>query len=140
MQPIIEVSQALLFVAPLGASAVTLAAMHWFPGATGLAKPHAYALGTLVTVGVPVVTMLLAVLLAMPQGEVFWAALLVANTVVSGMTVKVCYWLDSQRPRPITLDEVKNAARGNRCAIDGCRGATRYRRVDGRLRTNAPDW
>jgi hypothetical protein len=112
MQPSIEIADALLFVAPLAASTVTLAAMHWFPGATELEKPQAYALGTLVTVGVPVATMLLAVLLAMPQGEVFWAALLAANTAVSWAAVKACYWIDKRRP--ITLDEVTNATRANR--------------------------
>lgn len=112
MNTTIEVGDALLFVAPLCASAVTLAAMHWFPGAKELEKPQAYALGTLVTVGVPAVTMLLAEVLALPQGGLFWAAFLLMNALVSGFTVNGCYWLDSKRA--ISLDEVADAARANR--------------------------
>lgn len=101
-----QIQDMLLFCAPLAASAVSLGLLHWFPwngGAANLQRPTAYALGTLVTVGIPAATMLLAAALGMHKGEVFWAVLLVANALVSGATVNVAYWIDSKRP--ITLED-----------------------------------
>jgi hypothetical protein len=62
-----------------------------------------------VTVGVPVVTMLLAAALGLAYGPLFWAALLVANTVASGVSVSLAYWVDEQRA--VTLDDVSEARR-----------------------------
>ncbi len=72
-----------------------------------LTRIEAYTAGTLVTVGVPALTMLLAAAVGMPQGELFWAALLTANAVVSGLTVKAAYWYDSRRA--ITRQDVHDA-------------------------------
>ena len=94
----------LLFVAPLGASATTLAAMHWFPGAQQLERTTAYAVGTIATVGIPAATMLLAAALGFARDELFWASLLLVNALVSGATVNLAYWIDSKLP--ITLDKV----------------------------------
>lgn len=107
----IEVRDALLFATPLVVSSLALTAMHFFPwnrGVRPLERTTAYALGTLVTVGVPVLAMLAAALLAMPQGELFWAALLIVNALVSGATVNGCYWLD--KSRGLTLEDVANDA------------------------------
>jgi len=98
----------LLFAAPLGASAITLAAIHWFPGARELSRTTAYAIGTLVTVGVPAAAMLLAAALGLSRGELFWATLLLTNALVSGATVNLAYWIDGKLPHAITLDEVAN--------------------------------
>lgn len=113
----IDLRDALLFVTPLAVSALSLTAMHFFPwhrGAKPLARTTAYALGTLATVGIPALTMLLAAVLSMPQGELFWAALLLCNALVSGGAVNFCYWIDASRA--ISLDEVYEGtshARGN---------------------------
>lgn len=104
----IEIADVLLFVAPLAASTLALTAMHFFPwhrGARPLRRVDAYALGTLVTVGVPVLTMLLAAVLAMPQRELFWAALLTVNSLVSGATVSACYAIDNGRA--LGLEDVR---------------------------------
>ncbi len=96
----------LLFVLPLLFSAITLAALHWFPWYSGtrpLSRVAAYTAGTSVVVGVPVVTMLLAASLGIHRLEWFWAALLVANTAVSGGTVSLAYWIDSRRA--LTLED-----------------------------------
>jgi len=99
----------LLFAAPLGTSALTLAAMHWFPGAQQVQRPTAYALGTIVTVGVPAAAMLLAAALGLSRGELFWATLLLTNALVSGATVNIAHWIDSKKP--LTLDEVARERR-----------------------------
>lgn len=96
----VRVSDLLMFAAPLVFSALALACMHWFPwrsGASMLTRIEAYTAGTLVTVGVPVGAMLTAAMLGLRYSELFWAALLTANTVVSGLTVKACYWYDGKR-------------------------------------------
>lgn len=93
----------LLFAGPLSASAVTLAAMHWFPGARRLERTTAYAFGTIATVGIPVVTMVLAAALGFARDELFWASVLVANTLIAGGTVKLAYWIDSKQP--LTLED-----------------------------------
>lgn len=96
----VRVFDLLMFAAPLLISALALAWMHWFPwksGAEMLSRLEAYAAGTLVTVGVPVVTMLTVAMLGLHYGELFWAGLLAANTAVSGATVKACYWYDGKR-------------------------------------------
>jgi len=103
----IEVRDILLFGTPLVISSLSLATLHWLPwnrGVRELKRTTAYAMGTLVTVGVPAVTMLVAALLAMPQGEVFWAALLLVNALVSGATVNACYMVDAVRA--LTLEDV----------------------------------
>lgn len=100
----------LLFAAPLFISALTLALMHWFPWKDGfdvLTRIEAYAAGTLVTVGVPVLTMLIAAAVGVQQGELFWAALLTVNATVSGATVKLAYWYDGKRA--ISHEDVRNA-------------------------------
>ena len=96
----------LLFIGPLMASAVSLTALHYFPwnrGVRPLKRTTAYALGTLVTVGVPVVAMLVAALVGVSRGELFWAALLTLNALVSGGTVNACYWIDGTRA--LTLED-----------------------------------
>lgn len=107
-----EIEQALLVGIPLVVSSLSLTAMHFFPwnrGAHPLKATSAYALGTLVTVGVPASTMALAAALNAPQDETFWVALLVANTAVSGATVHLCYWVDEGRA--VGRDEVGHARR-----------------------------
>lgn len=102
----------LIFVLPLVFSAITLAAMHWFPWHSGtrpLGRVAAYTAGTTVVVGVPVLTMLLAAVLGIHRLEWFWAALLVANTAVSGGTVSLAYWIDSRRA--LTLEDDHAARR-----------------------------
>ena len=97
---------ALLFGLPLLFSSITLAALHWFPwhnGARPLGRVAAYAAGTAVVVGVPVLTMLTAATLGYHRLEWFWAVLLVANTLVSGGTVRLAYWIDSRRA--VTLED-----------------------------------
>lgn len=111
--PTVELRDILLFGTPLVTSALSLGLMHWLPwngGAKELERPTAYALGTIVTVGVPAMTMLVAHALGMARTELFWASLLIINALVSGATVNIAYWVDSGRA--ITLDEVQgNAAR-----------------------------
>jgi hypothetical protein len=107
-----EAIDVLLFVLPLLISALSLAAMHWFPwhgGARPLGRIAAYSAGTTVVVGVPVLTMLLAATLGMHRLEWFWATLLVANTAVSGGTVSLAYWIDSRRA--LTLEDDRAASR-----------------------------
>lgn len=97
---------ALLLILPPVFSAATLAAMHWFPwngGVEPLDRVKAYTAGTLVVVGVPVITMLIAAFLGLDRGQLFWAALLVVNTLVSGGTVSLAYWIDSKRA--LTLED-----------------------------------
>lgn len=103
----IELRDILLFGTPLGASALSLGLMHWLPwngGAKALERTTAYALGTIVTVGIPAMTMLVAHALGLHRNELFWAALLIVNALVSGGTVNAAYWIDNSRA--ITLDEV----------------------------------
>lgn len=107
----VEFSDLLLFGAPLVVSSLALGLMHWYPyrnGVQSLARTTAYALGTSVTVGVPAMAMLVAHALGMAQGELFWVALVVANTLVSGATVHLAYWIDSHRA--ISLDEARHAS------------------------------
>jgi hypothetical protein len=109
----LDVSDLVVFAAPQVVSATTLSAMHWFPWHGGQRKPGrvaAYAMGTAVTMGVPVATMLLTVATGNQYGTLFWAALIVANTLVSGATVAVAYWIDSRRP--VGEAEVRDAAHG----------------------------
>ena len=96
----------LLFGLPLLFSAVSLFALHWFPwhgGARPLSRTDAYTIGTLIVVGLPVLTMLLGALLGQLRGQVFWAVLLLANMAVSGATVHLAYWIDSRRA--LTLED-----------------------------------
>lgn len=105
----LQLGDIVLFAAPLAASSVTLALMHFLPwnnGAKPLERTTAYALGTAVTVGVPVWTMIVAAALNLPHSELFWAAFLVCNALVSGATVKGCYWIDGTRA--ISLDEARS--------------------------------
>lgn len=107
----IELQDAVLFAVPLAASAVSLTALHFLPwngGTKPLERTAAYAVGTLVTVGVPASTMIVSALLGLAHGELFWAALLLVNALVSGATVKGCYWLDGTRA--ISLDEARGHA------------------------------
>lgn len=103
---------ALLVGIPLLFSATILAAMHWFPWHSGtrpLGRVAAYTAGTLVVVGVPVLTMLIAALFGLHRTEWFWAAFLIANTLVSGGTVSLAYWIDSRRA--VTLEDGHAARR-----------------------------
>ncbi len=102
----LELADIVVFCAPLVASAVTLSAMHWFPwhgGAKPLSRTSAYAMGTLITTGVPVTAMLLTAALGLFYGQLFWASLLAANVLVSGATVHLAYWIDSRRA--LTLED-----------------------------------
>lgn len=95
---VLQLRDVLLFGVPLVLSSTLLGLLHWFPwngGSVELTRMQAYTTGTLVVVGVPVAAMLVASAVEMEAGQLFWAALLVANTVVSGATVKVAYWIDS---------------------------------------------
>lgn len=107
----IHLADMLLFAAPLAFSAASLTALHFLPwhgGAKPLARTTAYAIGTVVTVGVPALTMILAAMLDLHHGELFWAALMLVNALTSGAAVNVCYWIDASRA--ITLDEAADYA------------------------------
>ncbi len=96
----VHIADLLFFITPPLFSAVALAALHWFPwrnGAADLTRLEAYTAGTLIVVGVPVASMLLAYAMDRTYGELFWALLLIANTVASGVTVQVAYWYDGRR-------------------------------------------
>lgn len=96
----------LLFVVPLLISASALAALHWFPwhnGTRPLGRLAAYTVGTSVVVGVPVTTMLVAAGLGEHRLEWFWAALLLANSAVSGATVGIAHWIDARSA--LTLED-----------------------------------
>lgn len=111
----IHLHDILLFAFPLCTSALLLAALHWLPwngGAKELDRITAYTVGTSVVVGVPVLTMVLAAALQLNRNELFWAAMLLTNMLVSGGTVKLCYWIDSTRT--VTLDEVSHATTSGR--------------------------
>lgn len=43
------------------------------------------------------------------RGELFWAALLVVNALISGATVNACYWIDGARA--LTLEDAANERR-----------------------------
>lgn len=91
-------------------SGLALLAAHYFPwnrNRAELERTTAYAIGTSVVVGVPVIAMLLTVLMGDSRGELFWALLLVANTAVCGTTVKLAYWVDEHQVKPISLDEAR---------------------------------
>lgn len=98
----------LLFIVLLVVSALALMTLHFFPGREGMDRRVAYTLGTLVTVGGPVVAMLLVWLLGQSRSELFWSGLLVTNTIWSGAVVQFCYWIDSRKP--LTLDEVHHGS------------------------------
>lgn len=111
MSPQLELADLVVFCAPLAASAITLSALHWFPwhgGARVLSRTTAYAVGTLVVVGVPVAAMLLTYALGLFYGQLFWATLLAANVLVSGATVHLAYWVDSRRA--LTLEDAHAAS------------------------------
>lgn len=102
----------LLFVLPILFSVVSLAALHWFPwysGARPLGRVAAYAAGTAVVVGVPVLTMIVVAALGIHRLEWFWATLLVVNTAFSGGTVSLAHWIDSRRA--LTLEDGRAARR-----------------------------
>lgn len=103
----IQVTDALVFCAPPLASATALLAMHWFLGALSQPPVVRYSAGTLITVGVPATAMVLVATLGLSYGELFWAALLLANAGVSGLAVGVAYWIDARRP--VSLDDVSKA-------------------------------
>ena len=108
----VRLADLLMFAAPLAFSVLTLAWMHWFPwksDADVLTRVEAYTAGTLVTVGVPVCAMLIAAALGLHHGELFWACLLIANTAVSGLIVKACYWYDGKRA--INRQDVADASK-----------------------------
>lgn len=86
--------------------------MHWFPwngGAQQLTRLEAYTRGTAVIIGVPIVAMLIAYFSGINRNELFWAVLLIINTLVSGMTVSLAYWIDSKRT--LTLEDDHAAKR-----------------------------
>lgn len=109
--PQLELADIVVFCTPGVLSSLTLAALHWFPwhgrGYASLSRIAAYTMGTLVVVGVPVATMLLTATLGIVYGQVFWAAVLVANMLVSGATVHLAYWIDSRRA--LTLEDAHHA-------------------------------
>jgi hypothetical protein len=92
------VAEVLLFTLPLVISAVTVAAMHWFPGSKQLSGINAYALHIGATVGVPIMTFLVADLLEMPHDWVYTAVFLMANTMACGITEGFCSWFDKKQP------------------------------------------
>lgn len=107
-------AEAVLFATPVALSITTLSAAHWFPwhwGAKPLDRLTAYTVGTSVVVGYPVLAMLLAVATGQHIGTLFWALLLIANTVASGATVQVAYWIDSRKA--VGLEGTNNATRGD---------------------------
>ncbi len=110
----LELTSALLFGVPIILSATTLAALHWYPwnrGTEPLNRTTAYALGTAVVVGYPVVSMVVAASLGLPHGELFWAALLIVNALASGATVNTAYWIDGNKA--MTLDDAQAATNGD---------------------------
>lgn len=108
------INNALLFGATHVVSALALTTAHyfpWLPNRGELDRVTAYAIGTAVVVGMPVVTMMLAYLTGNHRSELFWVALLLINTLVCGATVRLAYWIDDQRIKPISLDEARSERR-----------------------------
>jgi hypothetical protein len=96
----VRLMDVVLVSATLSATSSVLAVMHWFPwhgGARALRRTTAYAMGTSVVVGVPALAMVLVAAMGFAYREVFWAALLVVNALVAGVTVNVAYWIDGKR-------------------------------------------
>lgn len=109
----LQLADIVTFAAPPVVSALSLGLAHWFPwhnGARILDRRTAYAIGTSVVVGVPVTTMLLAAALGLHYDQLWWAALLLVNTAVSGATVNLAYWIDSRRA--VTREEAHDANSG----------------------------
>jgi hypothetical protein len=107
---VMQLRDILLFGVPVTLSVTTLTAMHWYPwhnGTKQLDRITAYTLGTAVVVGFPVVAMLVAAAMHMPQNELFWAALLISNTAASGATVKAAYWVDGNKA--VSPEEMEGA-------------------------------
>jgi hypothetical protein len=106
----IDLRDAFLFGVPVALSASTLAWLHFYPwnkGTKPLDRLAAYTVGTAVVVGFPVAAMFAARALHLPQDELFWALLLITNTVASGATVRGAYWVDGQRA--VTPEEMAGA-------------------------------
>lgn len=96
----LENAELVLFVTPIALSCSTLAATHWFPwhnGTQPLQRTTAYAVGTSVVVGFPVLAMLISAAWQLDIGALFWALLLMANVAASGTTVLAAYWIDGRR-------------------------------------------
>lgn len=105
----LDVSQVLLLGVPVALSVTTLTALHWYPwnkGTKPLGRVASYTLGTAVVVGYPIAAMIAAIILAMPQGESFWVALLSLNTLASGAAVNIAYWIDGNRA--VGIEEVSS--------------------------------
>jgi hypothetical protein len=106
----LELADMLAFATPVALTSLSLATAHWFPwhgGTKIIRRPTAYAIGTAIVVGVPVVTMLLCEALGRQYSQLFWAALLTANVAVGGATVNLAYWIDSRLA--VSLDDVAEA-------------------------------
>ena len=88
----------------LAFSVLALGLLHWFPWPTRLKRVEAYTLGTSVLLGAPVAAMVITHAAGLVYGQLFWAALLVANAAVGGATVLVAYEIDKHRP--VNLEDV----------------------------------
>lgn len=105
----LDVSQTLLLGVPVALSVSTLSALHWYPwnkGTKPLGRVAAYTVGTAVVVGYPIAAMLAAIVLGLPQNELFWAGLLATNTFASGAAVNIAYWIDGNRA--VGINEVNS--------------------------------
>jgi len=110
----LQLSDVLTFAFSYVVSALALGVLHWLPfaGTEELRDRRiCYAMGSSVVVGVPAVAMLLSDALAKPHSGTFWAALIVTNLFVSGLAVQVCYWIDDRHAKPISMDEIYDAAK-----------------------------
>lgn len=109
--PVLHLGDALLVGLPIILSASTLLWMHWYPwnkGAKPLGYLARYVLGTVCLVGIPIITFLVADALSMQRGLRWVALFLALNAVISGIAVRIAYWIDDNRA--VTLEEYKRHA------------------------------
>jgi hypothetical protein len=112
IMPTLQFQDVLLFGVPITLSASTLFWMHFFPwnkGTRPLGYIARYSMGTTCVVGFPVIAMLVADAMQMPHDERWWASHLIANVAVSGLTVMLAYWIDSNRA--VTAEEAGDNGR-----------------------------
>jgi hypothetical protein len=103
----------LLFGLPLCLSVLIVMTLHWMP----LRKRDGsrefllacYTMGSLISIGITVCTMLIAPAVGLEPDTYFWIALLVVIAVANNLTVRLCYWIDDSKAHPISMGELENA-------------------------------
>lgn len=100
-----------LFAIPLVISPLVLLVLHWYPWGRILPRLTTYIIGCSVVVGVPVLCMVIAELLGMNPGNLYWAAFLLIHGAVCGFATWICRVIDANQPKPLSLEDVANATR-----------------------------